>query len=155
WYLGGIAGDELQMAQRIERNQLDGVGSGGMICSRLAPSLRVTRLIGLFRNRTETNYVLGRLKPTLDEEFTHAGYVNLFETLLGPDLAFSRTPVRTLDDLARLKLWIWDLDDVFGAAIRALGVQTVPLPLEGAAKAFDEGRTDGFMAIPVAALAFQ
>ena len=31
WYLGGIAGDELQMGERVRRDQLDGVGSGGML----------------------------------------------------------------------------------------------------------------------------
>jgi TRAP-type C4-dicarboxylate transport system substrate-binding protein len=155
WYLNGIAGDELQMAERIRRNQLDGVGSGGMLCARLAPSLRVTRLIGLFRSRGETNYVVNLLKPILDEEFRQAGYENLLETLLGPDLPFTRTPVRNLADLKRTRLWFWNLDEPFAAGLRALGMTTVPLPLEQAAKAYEEGRTDGFIAIPLAALAFQ
>jgi TRAP-type C4-dicarboxylate transport system substrate-binding protein len=155
WYLSGIAGDELQMADRIRRDQLDGVGSGGMLCNRLAPSLRITRLIGLFRTRGEVNYVLGLLKPFLDEEFTHSGYENLFETLLGPDLPFTRTPVRNLADLKRVRLWFWNLDEPFAAGLRALGMSTVPLPLEQAARAYEEGRTDGFIAIPLAALAFQ
>lgn len=155
WYLSGIAGDELQMAERIRRNQLDGVGSGGMLCSRLAPSLRITRLIGLFRSRGETNYVIGLLKPLLDEEFRQSGYENLFETVLGPDLAFTRTPVRNLADLKRTKLWFWNLDEPFSAGLRALGMTTLPLPLDQAARAYDEGRTDGFIAIPIAALAFQ
>ena len=41
WYLGGIAGDELQMLDRVRRDQLDGVASAGMLCHRLSPSMRV------------------------------------------------------------------------------------------------------------------
>src|SRR6476646_5054881 len=45
WYLGGIAGNELQVLDRMKRDQLDGVGSGGVLCQRLAPTMRVTRLV--------------------------------------------------------------------------------------------------------------
>jgi TRAP-type C4-dicarboxylate transport system substrate-binding protein len=153
--LGGIAGDEFQMPDRVRREQLDGIASGGPLCARLAPALQVTRLIGLFRDRAETNYVLGRLKSTLDEQFDRAGYVNLFETLLGPDMVFTREPVRTMADLARQRLWIWDLEVVFREGLTSLGIKTVPLPLDAASSAYREGRTDGFSAIPIAALAFQ
>jgi TRAP-type C4-dicarboxylate transport system substrate-binding protein len=155
WILNGIAGDEMQMAERVNKGQLDGVGSGGPLCLKLAPSMRITRLVGLTRDRAETNYLLGRLKPTLDEEFDRAGYVNLLETLLGPELPFTREPVRTLDDLKRQRLWMWDLDEVFQTVLRSLGAHPVPLPLDGADTAYQGGRTDGFLAIPLAALAFQ
>jgi TRAP-type C4-dicarboxylate transport system substrate-binding protein len=99
--------------------------------------------------------VLGRLKPALDEEYDRAGYVNLFETLLGPELPFSREPVRTIEDLRRLRFWMWDLDDVSTVVLKAIGMHPVPLPLETASRAFLDGRTDGYLAIPIAALAFQ
>jgi TRAP-type C4-dicarboxylate transport system substrate-binding protein len=155
WYLGGIAGDELQVAERIRRDQLDGVGSGGALCSKLAASLRITRLVGLFRNRDESAYVVGRLKPILDEEFRKAGFTNLWEAGLGPEVLFTRMPVRSMADLKRGHLWIWDLDDVFGANLRALDIPTLPLPLDHAGRAYDEGKHDGFLTLPTAALAFQ
>lgn len=40
WYMSGIAGDELQSHERVQRDQLDGILSGGMLCQRLAPSMR-------------------------------------------------------------------------------------------------------------------
>jgi TRAP-type C4-dicarboxylate transport system substrate-binding protein len=155
WYLGSIAGDELQVADRIHRNQLDGTGSGGMLCTRLSPSMRAIRQVGLLRSRAEANYVTTRLKPTLDEEFAKAGFVNLFETVLGPDLAFTREPVRTFEQLKKARMWVWDLDDVVIAPLTAMGFNLVPLPLGEAARAYESGRSDGFLGIPVAALAFQ
>ena len=58
WYLGGIAGDELAALERVKRGQLDGE-AGAIFCQRLAPTLRVARVPGLFESREEFIYVVG------------------------------------------------------------------------------------------------
>jgi TRAP-type C4-dicarboxylate transport system substrate-binding protein len=155
WYLGGIAGDELQMGERVRRDQLDGVASGGMLCTRLAPSMRVLGVQGLFQDRAEAMYVAGRLKPILDEEFSKNGFTNLTELSIGPQVLFMRTPVNGLADLRKQRLWVWDLDEVDRLEFGEMGVPVVATSLEDAAHAYDAGKHDGFMAVPPAALAFQ
>lgn len=155
WYFGGVAGDELQMADRVRRDQLDGIVSGGMLCAKLSPSMRVLRIVGLFQTRDESAYVAGRLKPIFDEEFRKAGFVNLGEVGIGPDLIFSRQPIRSMADLRKARLWTWNLDDVFLASLPLLGVPVVPLKIEDAYQAYDQRRIDGFIAVPTAALGFQ
>jgi TRAP-type C4-dicarboxylate transport system substrate-binding protein len=155
WYLGGIAGNELQVLDRMKRDQLDGVGSGGVLCQRLAPTMRVTRLVGLLQSRAEAQLVLTRLKPVLDEEFHKNGYVNLWEAGLGPSYIFSKIPVHNLEELRKTRLWIWDLDDLFAAGLRAVGIPIVATSLEDAAHSFDQGKFDGYVTMPAAALAFQ
>src|SRR4051795_7702664 len=39
WYLGGIAGDDVEAGKRVARDQLDGVGAGVWQCERWAPSM--------------------------------------------------------------------------------------------------------------------
>src|SRR4051812_49315438 len=63
-YLGGIAGDDLEMGQRMRRDQLDGVLSAGTVCQEVAPSFKVFRIPGLIQDRGEISYVLTRLLPT-------------------------------------------------------------------------------------------
>jgi TRAP-type C4-dicarboxylate transport system substrate-binding protein len=155
WYLGGIAGDELQMLDRIKREQLDGVASAGMLCSRLAPSMRALRIVGLFQSRDESASVTGRLKDTVDTEFARAGFVNLGEMGIGPDIILSRTPVTTMAELQKERLWVWDLDDVYRQTLTAMGMHIVPRPLNSAFADFEQGMLDGFVAVPTAALAFQ
>jgi TRAP-type C4-dicarboxylate transport system substrate-binding protein len=155
WYFGGIAGDEADMIARVRRGQLDGVASGGGLCQRLAPTVRVVHLAGLFQSREEALYVLGRLKPRIDQEFAHAGFANLGEAGFGVDIVFSRTPVRSLEDLRRGRFWIWDLDDVYRAELPVMGIHVVPRPLDKALGAYERGEIDGFIGIPAAALAFQ
>jgi TRAP-type transport system periplasmic protein len=155
WYFGGIAGNEAEMIDRMRRGQLDGVASGGMLCQRLAPTMRVVHIVGLFQSREEALYVVGRLKPHVDRELDKAGFTNLGEAGFGTDILFSRTPIRTLDDLKKTRLWTWDLDEVYKLEMPALGMRTARLPLEGALAAYDKGDIDGFIGIPSAALVFQ
>jgi TRAP-type transport system periplasmic protein len=155
FYLGGITGDEVETAERIRRGQLDGIASGGAICMKLAPSMRVLRVLGLFQSRDESAYVSGRLRSTLDEEFRKAGFSNVGEMGVGPDTIFSTTPIRTMDDLRKTRMWVWDLDEVLRIEAEAMGIRPVALPLHGAARGFDEGKLDAYFAVPTAALAFQ
>jgi len=155
WYLGGIAGDEMTMLERIRRDQLDGVASGGMLCQKLAPTMRALRIPGVFQGRDESAYVAGRLKDVLDAEFLKAGFVNLGEVGVGPDIIFSRTPVASMADLQKTPIWIWDLEDVFRASLTMMGLHVVPRPLESAGRDYEAGRFDAFLAVPAAALAFQ
>jgi TRAP-type C4-dicarboxylate transport system substrate-binding protein len=153
WYWGGIAGDELTVLDRIRRGQLDGQ-AGVQFCDRLAPSLRVMRVLGLFQNYAENSYVLRRLGGVLEKEFRQSGFIG-FATGMGNDIIFTREPVRSLADLRRTKLWVWDLDHVLSAQLQKLGVPIVNLPIDQATGAYDGRRTDGFVAIPTATLAFQ
>ena len=154
WYLGGMAGDEAEEVSRIRRDQLDG-GAGAMICDILAPSLAVTRVAGLLRNRAEASRVVNMLGPTLTEEFQKHGFVFLGAAGFGLDVVFSRTPIRSLADLRRGHYWLRKYDDVLRATLTGIGMQLVELPYADAAHAYAEGRIDGFIATPASALAFQ
>ncbi len=154
-YFSGIAGGETEMEEQIRRGHLDGIVSGGMFCSRKAPSLRVLRVIGLAHDRREAIHLINRLRPAISREFESNGFVDLGIALVGMDLVFSRHPVRTLADLRRGAYWIWDLDDMVQAQLKEMGVHLVPAPLDVAAGLYESGRVDGFLTVPGAALAFQ
>jgi TRAP-type C4-dicarboxylate transport system substrate-binding protein len=155
WYLGGIAGNEMEMLQRLRRGQLDAVVSGGMLCMKLSPSMRALRLLGLFQSREEASYVLGRLRPNIDAEFAKNGFHNVGEATHGPDLNYRRRPNPTMAELRRARLWFWDLDETMKVQLAALGVPAVGRPVEEAGRAYEAGQIDGFLALPSAALAFQ
>ncbi len=154
-YFGGITGDEVQTIEQARRGRVDAIASGGMSCLALAPSLRVFRVPGLFRNRAEASYVNGRMQRTVDEEFLKSGFINLGELSIGPDLFFTKAPVRSMNDLKQQQLWVWDLDPVLGVALKGMGLQPIQISLPDALHQFEAGRVQGFVAVPTAALAFQ
>jgi TRAP-type C4-dicarboxylate transport system substrate-binding protein len=155
WYLSGVAGDEQQSHERVKRDQIDGILSGGMLCQRLAPTMRATGMAAEFREPDEVHYVIGRLKPIIDAEFAKEGYVDLATAGIGFSVFFSRTPIRTMADLKKLRPWLWSLDEVLRTQLTAMGIRVVPLPVEGSLHAYDDGKVDSFVGLPSAALAFQ
>jgi TRAP-type C4-dicarboxylate transport system substrate-binding protein len=155
WYFGGIAGSELGMLDRLKKNQLDAVMSGGPLCMKLSPSLRAIRLIGLYQSRAEAAYVLGRLRPTVEREITEAGFHNIGVAMLGPDLLFTRAPITSVAELRKTRLWVWDVDPAMLAQFAAIGVPAAAMGVERASRAYEEHQIDGFLSVPTAALAFQ
>ncbi len=153
-YLGGIAGDESAVPSRIRKGQLDGE-MAAVTCERMAPSLRVLRVPGMIRRRDEATYVIDRLRPMVEAEFRKSGFALLGVTWFGSDILFTRTPVRSMEELRKQRLWIWNLDLVWRAEMQHLGLHVVPLPVDEAERAYDDGRIDGLLALPSAALVYQ
>jgi TRAP-type C4-dicarboxylate transport system substrate-binding protein len=155
FYMGGIAGDELDLIARVKRGQLDGILSGGMACETVAPSMRVARIPALLQTWAETSYVLGKLRPLIDEEAQKNGYRYMGEAIVGPSIVFSRKPLATLRDLTQTRFWIWDIDRLLGTVLPVMGFHVTPLPIRDAYAAYEGGRVDGFITPAVAALTFQ
>jgi TRAP-type C4-dicarboxylate transport system substrate-binding protein len=155
WLFGGVAGDELDMLDRIQRGEFDGE-VGANFCDRLASSLRVAKLLGLFESRDEELAVLQRLTPYVDLQFKARGFVNLGLGMgFGDRILFTRHPVRTLADLRRERLWIWDLDEVERLALDEMRIPVAPTAIYQASRAYEDRHADGFLTIPTAALAFR
>src|SRR5205823_455370 len=154
WYLGGIAGDELTALERARHGQLDGIAGPGF-CEQLAPSLRVSRVVGLFQNREELVDIITRLTPTLDEEFRKAGFVNLMTAVFGSDILFSRKPVQSMADFRATRWWMWTMSPLYRETLPKLGARVIPGNLDQVAHAYQAGDIGGFIMPPSAALAFQ
>jgi TRAP-type C4-dicarboxylate transport system substrate-binding protein len=154
-YLGGIAGDDIEMGERMRRDQLDGVLSASSFCQQQSPSIAIFRIPGLITDRHEANHVLTRLMPTMREEARRHGMVLLSAALLGHDVLATRRPVESLADLKKLKLWQWDLDHAAVTYLRAMGLTIAAMPVGNAAAAYERGEIDGFVAIPSAIMAYQ
>ncbi|MCU1282758.1 MAG: TRAP-type C4-dicarboxylate transport system, periplasmic component [bacterium] len=154
WYLGGIAGNEGQALERVHKGQLDGE-AGALFCDQLAPTIRLARIVGVFQSREEWHYVTTRLLPRIDAEFARHGFANLGIGSFGDVTFFARRPMRTAAELYSQRFWTYDLDDITTTMLRKMGLQIVSLTVEEAAKAYDDGRVDGFVSTPTVALAFQ
>lgn len=154
WYLGGIAGDELVALERVKHGQLDGQ-AGASFCQRLAPSLRAARLAGLYQSREEVIYVMGRLKPVLDEEFRKSGFFNLGQAVFGADVLFSRQPIRTMQELKAARLWAWSLDPIWQQMAQEMGLHTIISSIEEHSPLWRRKSYDAFFTVPSVALAYQ
>jgi TRAP-type C4-dicarboxylate transport system substrate-binding protein len=154
-YFGAITGDDVEAERRMRKEQLDGALSGGIMCQNVAPSLRVMRIPGLVQDSAEGSFLLTRLFPSLQAEARQRGFVLLATTWLGRDVVLSRTRVDSFEALRRMRLWEWNIEPALIEYSRAMGLTIAPLPIGDAARAFEDGKIDGFVAIPAAILGFQ
>ncbi len=154
-YPSGIAGDELEVSERLQKGGIDVAVSGGPLCQQTAPTLTLLRLPGRLNDREETNYVLGKLMPVIQEEARRSGLVITHTLGLGPDILFTRRPLRTLAEIKATPLWRWSEEPRTVQMVTAMGLKIVSLPINEAARAYDKGATDGFWALPVAALVWR
>jgi TRAP-type C4-dicarboxylate transport system substrate-binding protein len=154
-YYGGTAGDEREVLARMERGQLDGTISGGPICIDVMPSVRVLHLVGLFESEQEMLDVGKEMTPIFADEAHARGYALIGVGSLGPVILFTRQKVVDYATLARTPLWGWELSTVFNQMAGVMGLNVVPTSLQGASRAYEDGRVDGFWATPIAALGFQ
>ncbi len=158
WYLGGMLGDDPRVMKRIEDGEIDGTASASIACVRAAPSLLIMWLPGLFQSRDEAAYVTEQLRSTFEEEALSRGFRLLATPSIGPVVVFSKTPVRSVAELRRLRLWLWDTGSFSKQMTdfaKELGMRIVATPIAEAARAYDEERIDGFLSTPTAAVAFQ
>ena len=155
WYMGGIAGDELEMLDRLHRGQLDGILSGGVACQIAAPSMQVAHIPGLLQTWGEASHVLDELRPTLTTEAQRHGFAYLGDAIVGPSILFSKRPIASLDDLRHARIWIWDLDRALRTLLPEMQIPIVPLPIRDAGHAYEDGRVDVLVSPATVALGFQ
>jgi len=128
---------------------------GASRAQKLAPSLRAARLAGMYESREEVIYVMGRLKPVLDEEFRRSGFANLGEAVFGADVLFSRQPIQSMDQLKTAKLWAWNQDPVWQQLAGEMGFKMVSSTIEEHSPTWRRKSYDAFFTVPSVALAFQ
>jgi TRAP-type C4-dicarboxylate transport system substrate-binding protein len=154
WTLGGMGGNEPTLLRRILDDDLDGA-AGAILCERLAPSLRVLQLIGFAGSDREADALFAGLRPHLEEEVRTTPFRVLGVSLgFGHRVLISRRAVRDLDELRHGRWWVWGSDQLLVSQLQQMGVPVVPLPLDQAAAAFDDGRVDGFIVVPGAAVGY-
>jgi TRAP-type C4-dicarboxylate transport system substrate-binding protein len=154
WYMGSVAGDERVAYERLKRGQLDALVVGPL-CAHLSPAMRVFAAPGLLPRREDAHALMNQARASVDAELAKQGLVNLGPILLGAHHIFSRTPIHSLDQLKRTRLWVWDEEDADRLAFSEMGFTLMPLPVWDAFKAYEQGRIDGFITTPTAMLAFQ
>jgi TRAP-type C4-dicarboxylate transport system substrate-binding protein len=155
WYMNAVAGEEEEMTRRLKQGQLDGVASGGVVCSQVMPSWRVLSVPALFQDHDEALHVVNALTNQLDAEAHQNGFALIGGVSLGVEMLFARAPLRSLAELRKLRTWHWSADDVGAQMTNEMGIPVVLSGLGDAAKLYQDGKIDAFWAIPTTALVFQ
>ncbi|HVN75310.1 MAG TPA: TRAP transporter substrate-binding protein DctP [Thermoanaerobaculaceae bacterium] len=154
-YPGGVAGDDGDVVRKMRLKTLDAglltaAGFGDIDRSIFALELPMG-----FDSYDELDFVLSKMEPMLESVYAEKGFVVLGWADAGWVRFFSKSPVRTPDDLKALKLFTWAGDDPAVQLWRSAGFNPVPLPSTEISTALQTGLVSALPTTPQAALLLQ
>jgi TRAP-type C4-dicarboxylate transport system substrate-binding protein len=152
FYGGGVQGDERDVLRKIRLGQLSGAAITGIGLSSIAPEVRALEIA---RTDEQLDGLRAALGGDIRKAFEAKGYVFGAWGDVGPVHLFSSKPVKTLDDLRRLKLWMWSDDPVSKQLFAALELHGVPLGVPEVLPGLSTGQIDSFFGSPLSTVALQ
>jgi TRAP-type C4-dicarboxylate transport system substrate-binding protein len=155
FYGGGVQGNDKQVQRKMRTGQLHGGAftSGGL--NQFQPEADLFSLPLLFDTVEEARYVRQRLEPEIRQRLEDAGYVNFGLAAAGFAYMMSNKPLQTLSDLDGQKIWIPEGDPAGFAALRALGIAPVVMPVTDVMTGLQTSLLDSVTVPPVGAIVFQ
>jgi len=155
FYGGGVQGNDKQVRRKMRTGQLHGgaFSSGGL--NGFQKDADLLSLPMMFNTIDEAKYVRTYVEPELRQLLEDAGYVNFGFAGAGFAYMMSNKPTRTLKDLEGQKVWTPEGDRVSYAALRALGVAPVTMPITDVMTGLQTDLLDMVTVPPVGAVVFQ
>lgn len=155
FYGGGVQGNDKQVRRKMRTGQLHGGAftSGGMGGFQKDADLFALPL--MFNTLEEARLVREKMEPELRRRLEEAGYTNFGFAAAGFAYMMSNKPLQTLADMAGQKIWTPEGDPASYAALRALGVAPVIMPVTDVMTGLQTDLLDSVSVPPVGAVVFQ
>ncbi|RPH98914.1 MAG: C4-dicarboxylate ABC transporter [Lysobacterales bacterium] len=155
FYGGGVQGNDKQVQRKMRTGQLHGGAFTSGAMNQFQPEADLLSLPLLFESIEEARYVRERLEGEMRQKLEEAGFVNFGFAAAGFAYMMSNKPLRTLADLDGRKIWLPEGDAVGFAALRALGVAPVMMPVTDVMTGLQTELLDSVAVPPVGAVVFQ
>jgi TRAP-type C4-dicarboxylate transport system substrate-binding protein len=154
-YPGGVMGNDMTVMRKMRVGQLHGAALPSGPLASVDPNVEIYSLPLFFRDRDEVAYVRARVDPKLEAGLAEKGFTTLSITDGGFAYFFSRSPIRSVEDLPQAKIWIPEGDVMSQTALEIAGASPIPLPTADVYTALQTGLIDTVAAPPMGAIAFQ
>ena len=152
---GGIAGNETDMIRKMRIGQLQAAAMTAISFNNIYPGVLAIAQPMLVRTDEEMRNILEEMTPFFNAQFEERGFVPLMWAPIGWVKFFAREPVRTADDLRRLKLWVGSASPAVLRAWQQAGFNPVALPLSEVTTGLQSGMIDAVASSPTGAASFQ
>ena len=155
FYPGGVMGSDQAVLRKIRIGQLQGgvvvVGS----LSHIYPDIVIYGMPFLFNSLDEVDYVRERMDPIMIDGLEKSGFVAFGMAEGGFVYVMSDSPVRTVDDLSKKKVWIPDNDFISLETVKSFGITPVTLSIGDVKTGLQTGLINTIGTSPIGALALQ
>lgn len=154
-YAGGVMGDEGAMVRKMRTGQLDGGAVTSVGMGDIETKILVLQLPLMFKNYGELDYVRDKMSPTFKKLLADKGFILLHWGDVGFNYVFSNTPVSTVGDIKKTKMWVWDADPISKSVMEVAGVNGTLLGVPDVLPSLQTGVIDAYANSPYGAVALQ
>jgi len=154
-YPGGVLGDEKDMLRKMQIGQIHGAGLTSAGLSVLFNEIDVVHIPFFYQDYGEVDYVLKKMGPFFRKGFEDHGYVLLGWSEAGFVYMMSTTPISSISELKKAKVWIWHDSPLAKAIFDEVGVAAIPLSLPDVLIGLQTGLVEVVYAPPTGAIALQ
>ncbi len=154
-YPNGVQGDEGEVVRKIRSGRLDGGALTAVGLAQIHRPVLVLQSPGLFADDAALDRTRLALASEFDAAFAQAGFALVGWGDAGTDRIFSDRVVRTPDDLAHTKLFLWSDDPLSPTLYEELHVRGVSMQLPEVLTALQMRTLDTVIAPPIAVASLQ
>jgi len=155
-YTDGAMGGEADVVRKMRIGQVQAAMVTGVGLSEIDQSVTCLQMMPMvFRSFEEFEAVSAKMRPELEKRLADKGFVLLFWVDAGWIHFFTKDPVRTPDDLKKVKLFSWAGDNSGVEILKAGGYQPVPIETADILPGLQTGLIDGIPTIPFYVLTTQ
>ena len=155
FYPGGQHGSDLDVLRKMRSGQLQGGGISGVGLGEIEPSLRILELPFMFNNMDEVAQGHHALDAVLAERVRQRGLHLLGWADVGFVYLYSQEPLRTVSDLRKQKVWLWQGDPLAQRLLKEAGVSPVPLDITDVLISLQTGIVNTVYVTPYGCLSLQ
>jgi len=154
-YPGGSQGDEPMVLRKMRVDALQAAAFTNVGLGTIDASFNVFNIPFFFESYDELSYVTEKLSPTIRKRADAKGFVLLNWGSGGWAHVFTKTPVRTVDDLKKIKLFTSAGNDRMVQWFKANGFEPRAMAMTDIMTGLTTGMIEGLPTPPLAALLFQ
>jgi TRAP-type C4-dicarboxylate transport system substrate-binding protein len=155
FYGGGVQGNDKQVQRKMRTGQLHGGAFTSGALNKFQKDADLFSMPMLFNSIDEVRLVRKNLDAEVRQRLEDAGYVNFGFAGAGFAYMMSNKPLASLSDLKGQKVWIPEGDPIGFAALRALGIAPVIMPVTDVMTGLQTDLLDSVTVPPVGAVVFQ
>ena len=127
-YPGGVAGDDADVVRKMRLGTLNAGLLSGTGLTDIDRSVLAIQVPMAYTDYGELDCVREQMGPQIEKQLEAKGFMLLGWTDAGWAHFFSKSPVRTPDDMKKLKMFVWAGDDQYVELWKKAGFNPVPLP---------------------------
>jgi TRAP-type transport system periplasmic protein len=154
-YPNNIQGDEQDVLRKIKLGQLQSAGITGVGMTNISRQLRILDSPFLFKSSDEADAIHREFDPEFNKAFEENGFVNLGWAEVGFIYVFTNIPVRTPEDMKKVKMWMWEGDPIAEAAFKTMNISPVSLSITDVLTSLQTNLIDGVYTSPLGSIALQ